>query len=122
MANLTGKIAGQTVLETTGPLDGINYNIKREASPAAPTIDVRVAGTGTVDVLVTTTGKLVGNSGLNAYTYQMEADETTFVPLLTNVGIAGATATLPVGTDFCAIRVVVNTEGTGTALVRSIYY
>jgi len=123
MIKLSGKSIGDVLVEYYGPVAGRNYNTTGVAVPTAPTIEVQVTGTGSVQVMQTNTRINKGNNGNNVFTVDSIGDPATYVAVggvISGPAIVSVSPT--VGLTFSSIRVVVTGAGTGTVNVQSIWH
>lgn len=118
MPNLAGKNVGDQIVEILGPITGRNYNI--HGTSPAPTIDVAVFGSGTVQVEQTQTPIIRGNSGTNLFTTDTIPDSSTWAALGGPItGSTPVTLTPTADNTFAAIRVVVSGAGKGSVIVKT---
>jgi hypothetical protein len=123
MAKLIGRTVGDVITEYYGPVDGRNYNMSGDATPVAPTIDIQVFGTGSVQLQQTNTRVYRPNAGPNTFTVDRVGDDATWVNLggVVDVSSGIVTVTPTVGNIFSSIRVVLVTIGNGNAIIQSIW-
>jgi hypothetical protein len=123
MAKLIGKNVGDVITEYYGPVIGRNYNTSGAAAPVAPAIEIKVTGTGSVQVEQSNTPMIKGNAGPNVFTNDRIADPTTWATLGGVIDVtSGIVSVAPTAhATFSSIRVIMAGLGDGKVVIQSIW-
>ncbi len=115
MFELEGLPIGSVILESRGPMSGVNYNTNGTGVPV-PTTAITVIGTGSVALYGATAAQYVGT------TFGEWRPRDSDWSLIQGGIVAGpvpVTINLPVGAIWSFIRVVVDGVGTGKVTVEN---
>ncbi len=124
MFKLEGRALNDTLVEWIGPVTGRNYNMVGLGTPIAPTVEIRVWGSGAVQLQSCDTAIFAAPSGdQNLHTIDRLPNPADWVNegavINEASGLTVRTVTAEDTTNF--LRVIVSTAGTGRVEIKRVW-